>query len=221
MSAIDTTECPVCYTEENVGKLGCGHPICGGCKAHMEGMPSVKQHHIATSTQCPHGQNPSHIIKLIMCPMCRQIDKLSYGQLEMENLYFKRTIAIMQQQANRTRVVQVQGQSQPSRLHPQARGSGYNPPQLPPAVLIYPAPAPVPAPRLGPPAPVRVPAPAPVPATAPAVRRRVRCSHPDCESPAPTQRICTGMFCTEQHRQTPCCRRCDLCSICKYIPYDD
>lgn len=204
MSAIDTTECPVCYTEENVGKLGCGHPICGGCKTRVAENPaSSKPRTIATNAQCPHGQNPSHIIKLIMCPICRQFEKLSYEQLEMENLYLKRRMAIMEQQANRQGL---------------GRGLGHPAPALPPAVLIFPAPAPAPAPavlRLG-------------------NVRRVRCVHQNCQTRAPTQRRCTGRFCTQYDRDvshdgvlyvnahpardTPCCARCEYCPDCIVEP---
>ena len=47
----------------------------------------------------------------------------------------------------------------------------------------------------------------------PTPRKPCRC--PDCETPKPTQRRCPGPACVRNNRDTPCCKRCDLCPQCR------
>jgi hypothetical protein len=41
------------------------------------------------------------------------------------------------------------------------------------------------------------------------------CRTPNCETAKPTQRRCPGNGCRANHRDTPCCKRCDMCPQCK------
>lgn len=41
------------------------------------------------------------------------------------------------------------------------------------------------------------------------------CRTPNCETAKPTQRRCPGNGCLRNHRDTPCCKRCDTCPQCK------
>ena len=41
------------------------------------------------------------------------------------------------------------------------------------------------------------------------------CRTPNCETAKPTQRRCPGNGCQRNHRDTPCCKRCDTCPQCK------
>jgi hypothetical protein len=41
------------------------------------------------------------------------------------------------------------------------------------------------------------------------------CTTPNCETAKPTQRRCPGNGCLRNHRDTPCCKRCDTCPQCK------
>jgi len=47
----------------------------------------------------------------------------------------------------------------------------------------------------------------------PTPRKPCRC--PDCQTPKPTQRRCPGPACVRNNRDTPCCKRCDLCPQCR------
>lgn len=44
---------------------------------------------------------------------------------------------------------------------------------------------------------------------------RKPCRCPDCQTPKPTQRRCPGPACVRNNRDTPCCKRCDLCPTCR------
>lgn len=48
---------------------------------------------------------------------------------------------------------------------------------------------------------------------APTPRRPCRC--PDCVTAKPTQRRCPGNACVRNNRDTPCCKRCDVCPACR------
>jgi hypothetical protein len=41
------------------------------------------------------------------------------------------------------------------------------------------------------------------------------CRTPNCETAKPTQRRCPGNGCQRNHRDTPCCKRCDTCPQCR------
>jgi hypothetical protein len=41
------------------------------------------------------------------------------------------------------------------------------------------------------------------------------CTTPNCETAKPTQRRCPGNGCQRNHRDTPCCKRCDTCPQCR------